>query len=111
MKPKVISQEKLAYTYNSAIGRMAAHPEYADKKKEIVNNCKFINADDAIKEALQMLDSGNYDCRVWAKIEIDEEFYFLSDQWLVTDNWDVSLAAEYVGLYLVYDDTELQKMI
>ncbi len=103
------NQGSLSYTYRSAQARMAAHPEHAAKQKEIIGNCKFVKPDEAVGKALQMIKVGNYNCRVWAKIEIDEEFYFLSEEWIVTDDWDVSLAAEYIGLYLV-SHNEIQKM-
>lgn len=95
------NQGSLSYTYKSAQARMAAHPEHTAKQKEIVSKCKFVNPEEAVEKALQMIKDNNYNCRVWAKIEIDEEFYFLSDEWIVTDDWDVSLAAEYIGFYHV----------
>lgn len=103
------NQGRLSYTYESAKARMSANPEHAAKQKEIIGKCKFIKSDEAVDKALHMINDGNYDCRVWAKIERDEEFFSLSDQWIVTDDWDVSLAAEYIGLYLV-SHNEIQKM-
>lgn len=105
------NQGRLSYTYNSAQARMSANPEYAAKQKGIVDKCQYVKPDKAVEKALQMINDGNYACRVWAKIERDEEFFLLSEQWIVTDDWDISLAAEYTGLYLVYNDTDLLNLL
>lgn len=94
-------QDKLAYTYNSAKARMSANPEHTAKQNEIVSKYHFVKPEDAIKKAMQMANEGKNKYQVWAKIEIDEEFYFLSDKWIVTDDIDLLLAAEYIGFYQV----------
>lgn len=105
------NQDKLSYTYKSAQARMLANPEHTSKQKEIIDKCRFIKPDTALEKAFLMVKNNNNACRVWAKIDIDEDFYYLSDQWITTDDWDVSLAAEYIGLYLVYNDTDIRILL
>ena len=45
-----MSQDELAYTYEHAQVRMDAHPEYADKQKQIIQAQSFFKSE---KEALQ----------------------------------------------------------
>ena len=44
-----MSQDEFAYTYEHAQARMDAHPEYADKQKQIIQAQSFFKSE---KEAL-----------------------------------------------------------
>lgn len=108
-----LGQDELSYTYESAQSRMAAHPDFAKRcKKEVADCTHFDNEQDALQAAIKPAREGEFDyyCQIWAKIEKDEEFYRISDYWIVTGDVQIQQAAEYIGMALVYDNARLQSI-
>lgn len=108
-----LGQDELSYTYESAQSRMAAHPDFAKRCKKAVADCThFDNEQDALQAAIKPAREGEFDyyCQIWAKIEKDEEFYRISDYWIVTGDVQIQQAAEYIGMALVYDNARLQRI-
>lgn len=108
-----LSQDELSYTYESAQSRMAAHPDFAKRYRKAVADCThFDNEQDALQAAIKPAREGEFDyyCQIWAKIEKDEEFYRISDFWIVTGDVQIQQAAEYIGMALVYDNARLQRI-
>lgn len=108
-----LGQDELSYMYESAQSRMAAHPDFAKRCKKAVADCThFDNEQDALQAAIKPAREGEFDyyCQIWAKIEKDEEFYRISDYWIVTGDVQIQQAAEYIGMALVYDNARLQRI-
>lgn len=108
-----LGQDELSYMYESAQSRMAAHPDFAKRCKKAVADCThFDNEQDALQAAIKPAKEGEFDyyCQIWAKIEKDEEFYRISDYWIVTGDVQIQQAAEYIGMALVYDNARLQRI-
>ena len=108
-----LGQDELSYMYESAQSRMAAHPDFAKRCKKAVADCThFDNEQDALQAAIKPAREGKFDyyCQIWAKIEKDEEFYRISDYWIVTGDVQIQQAAEYIGMALVYDNARLQRI-
>ena len=50
--------------------------------------------------------------QIWAKIEKgDDGIFRIQDRWLVTNDNKVKLAADYIGMALMYDDVRFCKII
>lgn len=108
-----LGQDELGYMYESAQSRMAAHPDFAKRYKKMIADCThFDNEQDALQAAIKPAREGEFDyyCQIWAKIEKDEEFYRISDYWIVTGDVQIQQAAEYIGMALVYDNARLQRI-
>lgn len=110
-----MSQEELKYLYESAKGRMDAHPEYADKYRKIVEQqCSYFKTE---REALQyVLDAKakekNYtDYQIWVKFRKDGDIFRLEEWWTVISDNKVKMAADYIGLALMYDDSRIHRII
>ena len=107
-----MSQSELEYTYESAKGRMEYHPDIADKYQSIVlEYSRFKNEKDALETAINMEKENPYTCQIWAKIEKSDGVYRIMDWWIVTDDWKVKQAAEYIGMAQMYDETRLSYII
>ena len=89
-------QAELSYTYISAQARMSAHKEYAEEQKKILDNHGYLTEEEAVLK-VKSYDKKPFKCQVWASIEKDEEFYCYGGKWIVSDNYDILLAAEYLG--------------
>jgi len=111
MKPKEFRQDELDYIYKSALARVSAHKEYADKQRDILNHYSFLaTEDEAISKAMLLIKEDSFHCQIWAGIKKDEEYYYISDKWIVSEDWNVLLAAEYLGFAQVYTNSELHTM-
>ena len=108
-----INQEQLRYLYESAKSRMEAHPEYTEKQREIIKNCSIYESErDALEAAIKLPEGYMECCIIWAKIEKDEEFYHIkNDYWLVTYTSDAIKAAEYLGMADMYNSERIQDII
>lgn len=100
-------QVNLGHDYESALGRMAAHPDYAEKYTKIIQEHPFYTnekeAFDAVVSLRNSPDRASCVCRVWAKIGKDEEYYYIEDNYfIVTDDGRIHKAAEYIGMALLY---------
>ena len=106
-----ISQEEMKYTYESAKARMDCHVEHANKQKDIIAKQPFFKTE---REALQaaLKNENLLDYQIWAKIEKGEDGIFrIQNNWIVTDDVFVKLAAEYIGMALMYDDIRFNRII
>lgn len=102
------SQGTLDYIYESAKGRMSFHPDLKEKYTSMIDEYRHFKTErEALVAALQMWKSNPMNCQIWAKIEKDEEFYRIADWWIVTNDWKVKQAAEYIGMMLIYDEVKL----
>lgn len=98
MKMNIIpkfGQDELKYTYESAKARMRVHPYIAKKYNEIINECPHYKT---LDDAINSVNDEIYMYQIWAKIGKDEEFYYIQDYYIVTDDNRVATAAEYIGM-------------
>ena len=107
-----MSQDELAYTYEHAQARMYAHPEYANKQKEIIQAQSFFNSErEALQAAIEQVKNNHWGCQIWAEIEKADGVYRILNRWLVTDDGKTKQSAEYIGMALIYDETRLERII
>lgn len=108
-----ISQDEMRLLYENAQARMDAHLEFADEQKEIVAKHSYFKTEkDALKAALDMMNKGSLNYQIWAKIEKGEDGIFrIQNYWLLTDDGKTKVAAEYIGMALMYDDVRLNRII
>lgn len=94
-----MSQDELAYIHQNAQSRMKYNPDIAEKYKRIVDKYPFYTSE---KEALQAAhDINNREhrgCQIWAKIGKDDEYYYIRDYFIATDDNVIKQAAEYIGM-------------
>ena len=94
-----IGQEELKYVYESAKGRMDCHPEIAEIfRKRIEGLPVYKDRNEAIKKAIDLNNSRHHGSQVWAKIGKDEDYYYIQDYYIVTDDNKIKQAAEYIGM-------------
>ena len=108
-----IGQEQLKYTYESAQGRMAAHPERAERDKKIVQEYSYFRTEkEALEFAIKQMKERCSHYQIWAKIEKGEDDIFrIQNWWIATDDCKVIMAAEYIGMAHMYDWSRLVKII
>ena len=109
-----ITQDDMKFIYESAKDRMGIHLEHAEKcKKKIQLQRVFTSEKDALKFALKKMKQGNLapSYQIWAAIEKDEVIYRIQNFWIVTDDNHVKMAAEYIGMALIYSAIELRSII
>ncbi len=109
-----ITQDDMKFIYESAKDRMDIHPEHAEKcKKRIQLQRVFTSEKDALKFALKKMKQGDLgpSYQIWAAIEKDADIYRIQNFWIVTDNNRVKMAAEYIGMALIYSAIELRSII
>ena len=96
-------QDVLQYCYDAGKEREKYHPEVAERHRKILDKCIIYKTEEeALEAAVKLKKKRTCGCQVWAKIERDEEFYYLSDYWVIaTDNF-IGMAAEYLGMAQVY---------
>ena len=98
MSKREIGQDELKYVYESAKKRMEYHPDFAEKYKKLLKDIPvYKNIDEAKKVALDMENKGRF-ASVWANVANEEEYYYIQDHFIVSDNNFVLQAAEYVGM-------------
>ena len=98
-----IGQGEFEYIYQSAIARMAVHPERAERETKIVEEHPYYKSEqEALQAAIDMENSGCRGCQIWAKIGRDEEYYYIQDYFIVSNDNIVLRAAEYIGMAQVY---------
>lgn len=93
------SQSTLKYLYESAIGRMEYHTDYAEKYKRVIQEYPFYKSKKEVaKAAIELKRRNPIHCQVWAKIGRDEEYFYIEDYFIVSDDIKVLIAAEYIGM-------------
>jgi hypothetical protein len=92
---------------------MEAHPEYAEKRKKIIQDYPYYEGEkDALEAALRLPKDDIHCCIVWAKIEKDEEYYRLNtNYYIVTYKSEEIKAAEYIGMAAIYNASNLFSII
>ena len=104
-----ISQEDLQHLYRTARQRKEAHAELAEEYTNKVDQCtSFKTEREALKAALDKIVDIASDLQIYAGVEKDGKIYRIIDRWIVTDDIEVRMAAEYIGFALMYDGTRLQ---
>ena len=108
-----ISQDEMKYTYESAKARMDFHVDYANKQKDIIAKHPYFKTEkEALQEALKLIKKTKSDCQIWAEIEKgDDNIFRVQNKWMVIEDWKVKLAAEYIGMVLMYDDIRFNRII
>lgn len=99
--------------YEAAKGRMDAHLEFADEQKEIITNCPHFKTEkEALQNAIKLIKKNQSDYQIWAKIEKgDDGIFRIQNWWIVTDDGKTKMAADYIGMALMYDDIRLSRII
>lgn len=93
-----MSQSVLEYIYESAKGRMEYHPDIAEKYQSIIDNYPHFKSEDEARNAATEIRKRSGKCQVWAKIGKDEEYYYIQDYFIASDDIQVLMAAEYIGM-------------
>ena len=107
-----MSQNELEIVYEPAQKRMEAHPERADEYKKMIQDCQFFNSEkDALEAVLRLIKKGQPNYQIWAKIEKIDDIYRIRGYWLVTNDGRIKMAADYIGMALMYDSTRLNRII
>ncbi len=107
-----IGQDELTTLYNAAQARAKAHTEIADKYQAVIRECPYFESEkEALQSAIDLMKKEYSDFQIWAQIEKVEDIVRLKNLWIVTDDWKVKQAAEYLGLALMYDSTRLQNIV
>lgn len=108
-----ISQEEMKYTYERAKARMDFHIDYANKQKDIIAKHPYFKTEKkALQEALKLIKKTKSDCQIWAEIEKgDDDIYRIQNKWIVIEDGKIKLAAEYIGMALMYDDIRFNRII
>lgn len=107
-----MNQEQLGILYESAKSRIDAHPDVAEKHQcEIQKSTHYESEKEALSRALELERENPYSCQIWAKIEKVDDIYRIQKYWLVTDDVKIKMAADYIGMALMYDETRLQNII
>jgi hypothetical protein len=96
----VPSQDRLKYAYENGQARVQHNPEYSEKYlKRLQQLPVYTNEEDAVKAFWELKEQNGGNTVVWAKIEVDEEYFYLrEDHLLVTDDGLMHQAADYLGL-------------
>lgn len=108
-----ISQEEMKYTYERAKARMDFHIDYANKQKDIIAKHPYFKTEkEALQEALKLIKKTKSDCQIWAEIEKgDDDIYRIQNKWMVIEDGKIKLAAEYIGMALMYDDIRFNRIV
>ena len=110
-RPRV-NQEELDYTYRSASSRLDSHQDiYSEYNKFIESQKFFDNEKEALLSAIELVKNKSYECQIWVKLKKENDIYKFQNHWIVSDDWKVKMCAEYLGMFLAYDYSTLQKII
>lgn len=107
-----ISQEELKRLYETSKKRIKANPESAEKYQAVLRECVYYESEkEALEVALKAVKNGNYSCLILAKYKKVKDIFRIKNRWLVTDDWRVIQAADFLCLALMYDNTRLQDIV
>lgn len=102
-QPRRIGQGELKYVYESAQARMEYNPEIAAKYKKIIEEHPFYKSEkEAFKAVADISNKERQGCQIWAKIGVDEEYYYIQDYFIVSSDNRINVAAEYVGMAQIF---------
>lgn len=107
------SQDTLRYTYESAKGRMDYNPDVAEREKSVIQKQQFFKTEkEALQAAIKKVKAGSTFCQIWVKFDKgDDDIFRIQNFWLVTDDWRVQKAAEYIGMAFMYDNDRIDRII
>ena len=113
MKKFRINQDELKYVYKSAKARMEYHPDLAEKYlKDIQEYSHFDSEKEALETAIRIKKEKQSICQIWAKVEkTDDGIYRIDNWWIASDDCDILIAAEYIGMAQMYDRARIQNII
>jgi arginine utilization protein RocB len=97
-----MEQYILQFVYESAKERIEAHPDIADKFQNIIQNYPYFKTEKEALEAAVKKEKDNPKWQIWAKIEKDEELYRIKDYYIMSNDYKVLQAAEYIGMAQIY---------
>ena len=99
-----IGQNEMKLIYAAAQGRKRHNPEYAAEQEDIINKLPVYKTEqEALDVALNQKGTSNgTGYQVWAKIGRDEEYFYIQDYYIVTDDNRTKAAAEYVGMVMLF---------
>ncbi len=107
-----IGQEELTTLYNASKARTKAHSDITDKYQAIIRECSHFDSEkEALQSAVDLMKKEYSDYQIWAQIEKAGNVVRVKNWWIVTDDWKVKQAADFLGLALMYDSTRLQNII
>ena len=108
-----IGQDEMKRLYEAAKGRMDTNLEFADEQKEIIANYPYFKTEkEALQNAIKLIKKNQSDYQIWAKIEKgDDGIFRIQNWWIVTDDGKTKMAADYIGMALMYDDIRLSRII
>lgn len=96
---RYLGQEELKYVYEHGKKRIECHPELADKYIKIIEEFPFYqDRNEAIEKAIQMSKDNHEPYQVWAKVGNDVEHYYIQDYYIVSNDYRILIAAEYIGM-------------
>ena len=99
-----IGQNEMELIYAAAQGHIKHNPKYAAEQEKIINKQLFLKTErEALDFALnQKGSSSGTGYQIWAKIGRDDEYFYLQDYYIVTDDNRIKTAAEYVGMVMLF---------
>lgn len=103
IEQRYLGQDELKYVYDSAKKRMECHPEIADKYRKMLEKVPFCkDREEALRIANNIRKNGSWGCQVWAKVDKNEEYYYIEDYYIVSADNFIKMAAEYIGMEQLY---------
>ena len=98
-----IDQNNLKYLYESAKVRMEAHPDYAVKHNNNIQQYPYFKTEDEVLEAANKVKNEVYPVyQIWAKIAKEGNDYRIQNWWILTNDWRIKQSAEYIGMAPMY---------
>lgn len=102
------NQVHLQYMYDSAQARAKAHPDIAEKYQKIIQDYPLFDSKEKAREYVAKKEKKPHtQYRIFAKIDKDEEFYFVRKDYFIAipeDDGAGTLAAEYLGMEMIDED-------
>ena len=96
---KNFSQDELRYVYERGKEHIEGNPERAAEYEKIINEHAFYqNIDVALKAAKELNETDSRKYQVWARVAKKDERYYVEDYYIVSNNWKVLMAAEFMGM-------------
>ena len=92
-------QGKLGYAYERSKKLAEVHPEvFAKFAKRIQKHPHFTSEEEAFQAARDLASKSKSGSIVFAKLGKDEEFYYIDDYFIVTNDGLIIQAADYIGM-------------
>lgn len=96
---KNFKQSELQAVYETAQKRKDAHPEITGEYNNLLDSIPYHqNMEEAIEEAKKRSKKGEHHYQVWATVNKEGERYYIDDCFIVSNDFKVLKAAEYVGM-------------